>query len=225
VPSGVRSIADRLPNQRKLAMSRGPYPGIGALLDDCAACAADQVIADAGGPAWDADGFARLVAEARDALPLATARVVDVAGQVLEAAHEAEVRLQRSVIRALAAALADARGQFAALIYPRFVSETGLRRLPDLVRYLRAISRRLDTAAADPGRDAERMAVVREVTEAYQETVADLPAARRSDPDVQAVRWMIEELRVSLFAQLLGTSGPVSEKRIHATLDRLMDAR
>ena len=225
VPSGVRSIADRQPNQRKLAMSRSPYPGIGALLDDCAACAADQVIADAGGPAWDADGFARLVAEARDALPLATARVVDVAGQVLEAAHEAEVRLQRSVIPALAAALADARGQFAALIYPRFVSETGLRRLPDLARYLRAISRRLDTAAADPGRDAERMAVVREVTEAYQETVADLPPARRSGPDVQAVRWMIEELRVSLFAQLLGTSGPVSEKRIHAALDRLMDTR
>jgi ATP-dependent helicase HrpA len=225
VPSGVRSIADRLPNQRKLAMSRSPYPGIGALLDDCSACAADQVIADTGGPAWDADGFARLVAEARHALPLATARVVDVAGQVLEAAHEAEVRLQRTAIAALAAALADARGQFAALIYPHFVSETGLRRLPDLVRYLGAISRRLDTAAADPGRDAERMAVVRGVTEACQRTVADLPAARRSDPDVQAVRWMIEELRVSLFAQLLGTSGPVSEKRIHAALDRLMDAR
>ena len=224
VPSGVRSIADRLPNERKLAMSRSPYPGIGALLDDCAACAADQAIAEAGGPSWDADGFARLVTQARDALPLATARVVDLAGQVLEAAHEAEVRLQRAAIPALAAALADARGQFAALIYPQFVSETGLRRLPDLVRYLRAISRRLDTAAADPGRDAQRMAVVRTVTEAYQQAVADLSAARRSDPDVQAVRWMIEELRVSLFAQLLGTSGPVSEKRIHAALDRLMDA-
>jgi ATP-dependent helicase HrpA len=225
VPSGVRSIADRLPNERKLAMSRSPYPGIGALLDDCAACAADQVIADAGGPAWDAGGFARLVATARDALPLATARVVDVVGQVLEAAHEAEVRLQRSAVPALAAALADARGQFAALIYPQFVSETGLRRLPDLVRYLRAISRRLDTAAADPARDAERMAVVRGVTEACQQTVAELPAARRSDPDVQAVRWMIEELRVSLFAQLLGTSGPVSDKRIHTALDRLTGAR
>jgi ATP-dependent helicase HrpA len=225
VPSGVRSIADRLPNERKLAMSRSPYPGIGALLDDCAACAADQVIAEAGGPAWDADGFARLVAQARDALPLAAARVVDVTGQVLEAAHEAEVRLQRSAIPALAAALADARGQFAALIYPQFVSDTGLRRLPDLVRYLRAISRRLDTAAADPARDAGRMAVVRGVTEAYQQAVADLPAARRSAPDVQAVRWMIEELRVSLFAQLLGTSGPVSEKRIHAALDRLTSAR
>jgi ATP-dependent helicase HrpA len=225
VPSGVRSIADRLPNERKLAMSWSPYPSIGALLDDCAACAADQVIADAGGPAWDADGFARLTARARDALPLATARVVDVAGQVLQAAHEAEARLQRAVTPLLAAALADARGQFAALIYPRFVSDTGLRRLPDLVRYLRAISRRLDTAAQDPGRDAGRMAVVRGVTEAYQRAIADLPAARRPDPDVPAVRWMIEELRVSLFAQVLGTTGPVSEKRIYAALDRLTDAR
>jgi ATP-dependent helicase HrpA len=225
VPSGVRSIADRLPNERKLAMSRSPYPGIGALLDDCAACAADQVIADAGGPAWDADGFARLAAEARDALPLATARVVDLVAEVLEAAHDAEIRLQRAASPPLAAALADARGQFAALIYPQFVSETGLRRLPGLARYLRAISRRLDTAAADPGRDATRMAVVRGVTEAYQRAIADLPAARRSGQDVQAVRWMIEELRVSLFAQLLGTSGPVSEKRIRAALDRLIGPR
>ena len=158
-------------------------------------------------------------------LPLATARAVDVVAEVLEAAHEAEIRLQRAVSPPLAAALADARGQFAALIYPRFVSETGLRRLTDLVRDLRAISRRLDTAAADPGRDADRMAVVREVTEAYQQAIADLPAARRSCQDVQAVRWMIEELRVSFFAQLLGTSGPVSEKRIHAALDQLVGPR
>jgi ATP-dependent helicase HrpA len=225
VPSGVRSIADRLPNERKLAMSRSPYPGIGALLDDCVACAADEVVAGAGGPAWDADGFARLVAEARDALPLATARVVDVVGQVLEAAHEVEARLQHAAAPALAQAFADARGQFAALIYPRFVSETGLRRLPDLVRYLRAISRRLDNVAQDPGRDAGRMAVVREVTEAYRRVTGDLPAARRSGPDAQSVRWMIEELRVSLFAQVLGTSGPVSEKRIRAALGQLADAR
>ena len=225
VPSGVRSIADRLPTERKLAMSRNPYPGIGALLDDCAACAADQVIADAGGPPWDAGGFARLVAAARDALPLATARVVELVAQVLEAAQQAEARLQRTASPLLAAALADARDQFAALIYPRFVSETGLRRLPDLVRYLRAISRRLDTMAEDPGRDAERMAAVHRVTDTYRQAVAELPAARRASADVQAVRWMIEELRVSLFAQLLGTSGPVSEKRIQAALARLTDAR
>ena len=68
------------------------------------------------------------------------------------------------------------------------------------------------------------MAAVQRVTDAYQQAVAELPAARRSGADVQAVRWMIEELRVSLFAQVLGTSGPVSEKRILAALDRLTDA-
>ena len=225
VPSGVRSIADRLPTERKLAMSVSPYPSIGALLNDCVAAAADQVIADAGGPAWDADGFARLVAEARSALPLATARAVDAAGAVLEAAHEAERRLRSTASPPLAAAFDDARAQFAALIYPGFVSETGLRRLPELARYLRAISRRLDTAAEDPARDVGRMATVRRVTDAYRQAVAELPAWRRSGADVRAVRWMIEELRVSLFAQVLGTSGPVSEKRILAALAALASAR
>ncbi len=221
VPSGLRSIADRLPTNAKLALSRNPYPSVGALLDDCVACAADQVIAGAGGPAWDAGGFAQLVAQARSGLPLAVARVLDVAAQVLEAAHEAEARLQAVASPALAAAFDDARAQFAALIYPGFVSETGWRRLPDLVRYLRAISRRLDTMAEDPARDAGRMAAVHRVTEAYQAVLAGLPAARRSGADVRAVRWMIEELRVSLFAQVLGTPGPVSEKRIVTVLDRL----
>ncbi|HUA28878.1 MAG TPA: ATP-dependent RNA helicase HrpA [Streptosporangiaceae bacterium] len=219
VPTGMRSIADRLPVNAKLAMSRSPYPSIGALLDDCAACAADQVIADAGGPPRDADGFARLVEQARPALPLAVARAVDAVGQVLEAAHEAEGRLRREPAPVLAAAVADAREQFTGLIYPGFVSATGLRRLPDLVRYLRAISRRLDGAGQDPARDAERMAAVHRVTDAYRQAVA----RRRSARDLTAVRWMIEELRVSLFAQVLGTPGPVSEKRILTALDRLAD--
>jgi ATP-dependent helicase HrpA len=223
VPSGVRSIAGRLSGEQKLALSQSPYADVAALLDDCAACAADQVIADTGGPAWDADGFARLVAEARSALPVAASRVLDAVARVLEAAHEAEARLRRPVGAALEAALADARAQYAALIYPGFVSETGLGRLPDLVRYVRAISRRLDTMAEDPARDATRIAVVHRVTDAYRRALADLPAARRSAADVRAVRWMIEELRVSLFAQLLGTSGPVSEKRINAALARLTE--
>ncbi len=153
--------------------------------------------------------------------------MLEAVGQVLEAAHEAEARLQGAVRPApvLEAAFADAREQLAALIYRGFVSETGLARLPDLARYLRAIRRRLDTAAEDPRRDAERMAAVHRVTDAYGRAVEQLPPARRSGADVRAVGWMIEELRVSLFAQVLGTSGPVSEKRIQAALARLTDTR
>ncbi len=223
VASGVRSIAGRLPVNAKMAMSRHPYPGAAALLDDCAACAADQVIADAGGPAWDADGFARLIAAARDRLAVEAAKVVDVAARVLAEAHEVEVRLSAQPSPQLAGAMADMREQFSALIYPGFIARAGAVRLPDLVRYLRAMVRRLEKLPGEQDRDAERMATVHRVAARYRAVLADLPPARRGSPEAQAVRWMVEELRVNLFAQVLGTPYPVSEKRIDAALDALLD--
>jgi ATP-dependent helicase HrpA len=221
VPSGVRSAASKLPVDAKLAMSRHPYPSVGALLDDCVACAADQVIADAGGPAWDAEGFSRLLAAARSALPAVTAEVVGNVARALAEAHHAEAGLGRATSPALAPAVADMRAQLSGLIHPGFVTETGARRLGDLVRYLRAITWRLEKAAADPGRDAGRMVVVHRVTDAYRRAEKEGAASGRWNADARALRWMIEELRVSLFAQTLGTPAPVSEKRILAALDRL----
>jgi ATP-dependent helicase HrpA len=220
VPTGGRGVASRLPADAKLAMSRHPYPSTDALLEDCAACAADQVIAAAGGPAWDADGFARLLEAARSALPAAAADVLAAVARALVEAHRAEAALGRATSPALAPAVADMRGQLSALIYPGFISETGSRRLPDLVRYLRAITRRLEKLPEAPGRDAERTAAVHRAADAYQRAMAELAASGRRSPDARAVRWMIEELRVSLFAQALGTPAPISEKRILAALDR-----
>jgi ATP-dependent helicase HrpA len=225
VPSGARSIAGRLPMNAKMAMSRHPYSGAQALLDDCAACAADQVIADAGGPAWDADGFDRLIEAARDALAPRTAAVLETVTQILAEAHEVELRLASAGPGSplLATALADMRAQFAGLIYPEFIAEAGAARLPDLVRYLRAILRRLDKLGGDQARDAERMASVRRVAAEYEAAHRELPPAARSRADVVAIRWQIEELRVSLFAQVLGTPGPVSEKRIRTALEALLN--
>jgi ATP-dependent helicase HrpA len=107
------------------------------------------------------------------------------------------------------------------LIYPGFVTATGYRRLPHLTRYLRGIERRLDKLPENPARDAANMAVAQRVEHAYRQAIADLPPGRRNDPDVTEVRWMLEELRVSLFAQTLGTLAPVSETRILAALSRL----
>jgi ATP-dependent helicase HrpA len=101
------------------------------------------------------------------------------------------------------------------------VTATGYRQLPQLTRYLRGIERRLDKLPENPPRDAANMAVAQRVEQAYRQAVADLPPARRNDPDVTEVRWMLEELRVSLFAQTLGTLAPVSETRILAALGRL----
>ena len=101
------------------------------------------------------------------------------------------------------------------------MAATGYRRLPHLARYLRGIERRLDKLPENPARDAANMAVAQRVEQAYRQAVADLPAARHSDADVTDVRWMLSELRVSLFAQTLGTQAPVSENRILGALDRL----
>jgi ATP-dependent helicase HrpA len=221
VPSGARAVAGRLPVSAKLAMSRHPYRNTDALLEDCAAAAADQVIADAGGPAWAAAGFARLLEAARERLAEVTADVVSRVAQVLAETQQAEASLGGRPSPALAAAFDDMRSQLSALIYPGFIAGTGARRLPDLLRYVRAINRRLEKIPESPGRDAERMATVHRAMSHYQRALADLPPAIRASADAQAVRWMIEELRVSLFAQTLGTRGPVSEQRIHRALDQL----
>jgi ATP-dependent helicase HrpA len=142
--------------------------------------------------------------------------VIADAARVLAEAHEVDAALARAAAHADEPAFADIRTQFSSLIYPGFVSGTGAR-LHDLIRYLRAIRQRLDKMPGDP----ERMATVHRVTGAYRHAVGALPPSRRSGQDVRAVRWMIEELRVSLFAQTLGTPAPVSEKRILAALDRL----
>jgi ATP-dependent helicase HrpA len=225
VSSGVRSVAGRLPVSAKLAMSRQPYPSMDALLDDCAACAADQVIAEAGGPAWDSGGFAHLLETARSRLGAATVTVVNAVARVLAEAHEVEIRLAGTPAPALAPAFADLRRQLAALIYPGFVAGTGAARLRDLSRYLKAMTLRLEKMSGAPQRDADSMAAVQRVKEAYRLTLKELDGAGRLGQEARDVRWMIEELRVSLFAQTLGTHGPVSEKRILRALDALAAPR
>ncbi len=221
VPSGSRSVASRLPTSAKLAMSRHPYASAAAELDDCAAAAADEIIAGNGGPAWDAESFARLLDAARASLRVKTADVVSAAARVLGEAHPVEARLDLLTNPAMSAAVADMREQLAGLIYPGFISDAGARRLPDLARYLRGMAHRMEKAPKEPRRDAERMDTVHRVTGEYEFVVAELRPDARYRDDVKAIRWMIEELRISLFAQPLGAAIPISEQRIRAALDRL----
>ena len=220
-PSPVKSIASRLSTREKLALSHNPHGSVAAMFADCVNCAADYLMADAGGPAWDREGFERLSAEVRSSLHEVTADVVTRVESALRLAHAVETRLSDLRADAAQPAVADMRAQLSRLIYPGFVTATGYRRLPQLTRYLRGIERRLDKLPENPARDAVNMAVAQRVEQAYRQAVADLPAARRNDPDVTDARWMLEELRVSLFAQTLGTLAPVSENRVLAALDRL----
>jgi ATP-dependent helicase HrpA len=221
VPSGSRSVASRLPINAKLAMSRHPYASAAAELDDCAAAAVDEIIAENGGPAWDAEAFAKLLDAARASLRVKTADVVSAAARVLGEAHPVEARLDLLTNPALNEAVADMRTQLAGLIYPGFISDVGARRLPDLARYLRGMGHRIEKGPREPRRDTERMDTVHRVTEEYELVLAELGPDARYRDDVKAIRWMIEELRISLFAQPLGAAIPISEQRILTALDRL----
>jgi len=220
-PSPVKSIAGGLSTRAKLALSHNPHGGVAAMFADCVSCAADYLMAGAGGPAWDREGFERLSAAVRSRLHEVTADVVTQVESALRLAHGGEARLQDVRADAVQPAVSDMRAQLSGLIYPGFVTATGYRRLPHLTRYLRGIERRLDKLPENPARDAANMAVAHRVEQAYQQALAGLPAARRNDADVTEVRWMLEELRVSLFAQTLGTQVPVSENRILGALGRL----
>jgi ATP-dependent helicase HrpA len=220
-PSPVKSIAGGLSTRAKLALSHNPHGSVAAMFADCVSCAADYLMGEAGGPAWDREGFERLSAAVRSGLHKVTADVVTQVESALRLAHSIGARLGENHADVLRPAVADMRAQLSGLIYPGFVTATGYRRLPHLTRYLRGIERRLDKLPENPARDAANMAIAQRVEQAYQQTVADLPASRRQDADVADVRWMLAELRVSLFAQILGTPAPVSENRVLGALDRL----
>jgi len=219
--SGIKSIAGSLPTRAKLALSHNPHGGVAAMFADCVSCAADYLMSEAGGPAWDADGFERLSAAVRSRLHEVTADVVTQVESALRLAHSVGARLGDLRAAPVQAAAADLRGQLSGLVYPGFVTATGYRRLPHLTRYLRGMEHRLDKLPENPGRDAASMAVAQRAEQAYRDTVAGLPDGRRSGAGVADVRWMLEELRVSLFAQALGTQASVSENRILAALSRL----
>ncbi|MGL4856430.1 DUF3418 domain-containing protein, partial [Plesiomonas sp.] len=119
-------------------------------------------------------------------------------------------------------ALSDVKAQMGGLIYRGFVSDTGWQRLADLQRYLNAIERRLEKLPTDPNRDRAQMLKVECVQQEYQQLLAKIPKGQPIPDKVQAIRWMLEELRVSFFAQQLGTPYPVSDKRVRMAIEEAL---
>jgi ATP-dependent helicase HrpA len=215
-PSPAKVLQSKLSNQAKLVLSTTPHGSVAALLDDCAACAADRLITRAGGPAWDEAGFTRLKDHVRAELFDTTAIVFNHAQRILAEWQEVEARLKTTTSPTLAPSVTDIRAQLGRLIFPGFLTAAGFQRLPDLLRYLRATVRRLDRLAEDFRRDAEKMRQIQQLEARYVRTRDAHPA----EPKIREVRWMLEELRVSFFAQQLGTAYPISEKRILKALDQ-----
>ncbi|TID13310.1 ATP-dependent helicase HrpA, partial [Avibacterium paragallinarum] len=214
VPSPIKYLHEKLPNKSKLGLYFTPFGKVLDLIDDCIACAVDKLVQDFGGFVWNAEDFERLKDHIRANLNETTVEIAKKVEQILTLVFEINKRLKGKMDFALAFALSDIKSQISGLIYPNFVQKTGYQRLPDLLRYLQAIDKRIDKLLQDPNRDRAAMLRVENVEKAYQQLLLKLPKSKPIPTEVAEIPYMIEELRVSLFAQQLGTKYPISDKRI-----------
>ncbi len=217
-----KRVLARLTNAQKLALADNPHGSVPALLQDCLDAAVDALVAEhVTGPVRTPEAFDAALAAVRTHAATRVLAVVEAVEPVLLRAAEVRRTLAAldagAAAAATAAARADVRAQLDGLVRPGFVAATGVGRLHDLERYLRAARHRLERAATNP-REPLLQEQVDAVESAYADLLDALPPARRAAPEVLAVGWLVEELRVSLFAQTLGTSGPVSEKRVRRAI-------
>jgi ATP-dependent helicase HrpA len=204
VPSPRQWVVGQLGTQLTLALAGAPHGTLDAAIEDATDAALNALIASGGGPAWDAEAFAGLREHVRASLRPTTLEGLVELGAILEAAAAVRERLDALPATAvLGPAREDVARQLGRLVYPGMLTGTGLARLDDVERYLRAAARRLERL---PGRipvDRERMA-----------TIHELEAQAGGRPDV---RWLIEEVRVAQLA-------PGEKVRPGATVRRVREA-
>jgi ATP-dependent helicase HrpA len=231
---GTGRITSRWTGTQSLTMAASPYPNTEALVADLQLAAVVSLTSAGDSARYDtppggldaasvrsAAAYADALAFVRKHLEDEVYRVVGHVVAALSASRTLEAEIRASGSLALLNTLQDLREHRVSLVNDGFVSATPPRRLPHLARYLRAGSHRLTKASENPARDADLAWRIGDVTAAYEKAqaayAAGSPDAARA-AELADVRWMLEELRVSLFAQQLGTDGPVSEKRIRKVL-------
>ncbi|CAM05376.1 ATP-dependent helicase HrpA [Saccharopolyspora erythraea NRRL 2338] len=220
LPSPLKSIQRGMGGATRLVFGASPHGDVAGVLDDCLKCAVDKLIADHGGPVWDQASFATLLGRVGSQLGSATADTVSKVERVLTARQQVDALLADRTRRLPAESMADITDQLSGLLHPGFVTGTGWTRLLDVVRYLKAVEQRVDKLQFHPQRDQDWMYQVFEVQDRYRDMLDAVPAGRPVPEELRQVGWMIEELRVSLFAQTLGTPHPVSLKRVHRAMDK-----
>jgi ATP-dependent helicase HrpA len=229
----VRYVVGVLSTREKLALGHTPHGSVPLLVEDAFSACLDTAVARvasrgvpgmADGVPWEKPAYDAVLAEAKADAGEHLLRTVQQSAAVLDLATEARLAVSAVSSPKLMAMKHDVVAQLDELLPDGFITAAGTDRLPDLQRYLRAILRRLDTAPQDTGRDADRQAQVEAVTEDWLATLEVLHPAERETAAAQDARWMIEELRVNLFAQNLGTRHPVSPQRIRKALDALLAA-
>jgi len=216
IPSPLSWVRDHLSQTEKLTLASSPYQNVNALFDDCLVAVMDDALRELapGGLLWERDEFERARSTISAGLIDSLYAVVTVVTSSLAAARDAERAISKTTSMTLLPALSDVRGQLAALVYPGFISRMGAARLKHLPRYLRAISARLDKLPTAVAQDRVSQNEVARAMERFVAAGGRVPLPANADERLVRVRWLLEELRVSLFAQQLRTAEPVSLQRI-----------
>ncbi len=208
---------EHLVTAQKLGLAGSPYPSVVELLDDVRAAILGDVV-DAHPPVRTPETYAALVAAGRVTLAERTEPVLLDVIRVLSDWRETDRLLTGRAELATLPALQDMREQVARLVGRGFLGEAGADRLRRFPTYLLAIRRRREQLADHLARDRQLMDSLRPLEEAYLHQVAALQPGRPPGDGLRRARWLLEEYRVSLFAQQLGTDGPVSDQRIRKLL-------
>lgn len=213
VPSPIKYLQQHLPNKAKLGLYFNPFGKIDVLIDDCIQAATDKLLASQG-EIRSEEKFTQAKEVVRAELGDTVVHIAKQVEQVLSIAHRIHKRMRGKVDLTMITAHGDIKSQLEQLVFKGFVSTHGADKMGDLIRYLSAIEKRLEKLPVDPNRDRLCTLELEKVAEAYQKCLSAHP---KNEPQPQALRdifWQQQELRVSLFAQTLGTPYPVSAKRV-----------
>ncbi len=216
IPSPLGYVQEHLTTQEKLVLAQSPYRTNAALFEDCMIACVDAVVGSR-------EIFTRAEFEAaRDEVSSTVVdslfQTVALVSRIVAKGRDADKAIKGATSLALIAPLGDARAQLEALVYPGFVGVTGLERLRRLPAYLDGIVHRVAKLPENPGRDRVWMSEVELATQRYRDAGGELPLPAGAEAVIIRARWMLEELRLSLFAQHIPTAEPVSLQRISKVL-------
>ena len=206
----IKYLEKNLPGLREMALQFMPLGTQEALRDQLIEMALDRACLQEPVPDDDASFHARRD-EGKSRLSLLAQEIARLVGQILAEYAAATKKLTQA--KSFAAAYADMQQQMQALVGKRFVIDTPYVQLQHFPRYLKGIALRIDKLKADPARDARQFADMQPLLQQYQRAHSSRGGV--ADPRLVELRWLLEELRISLFAQELRTPMPVSVKRLH----------
>ena len=222
VPSPVRYVSEHLSHKEKIVFTQNPHGSIDELIRDCTVAALDHLVPHT--PIFTHAEYSKLYEHVRAELIETVFDVTKLVAEILSEATALKKAIKKATSLTTMHAVSDVKAQMENLVYTGFVAKTGYDQLVHIPRYLKAAQVRLTKLGPNLHRDNQLMLTVQDLEDSYDNAVKSLPTGTIVPDALRRVNWMIEELRVSFFAQELGTAYTVSEKRIAKAQREALDA-